>query len=338
MSAFHRINNGVYKSLYYKLGRVLLPAVIVGVVLGTLLLAPLDWEKTVAAVAAVDRQTLCLVLLLSLVNYVLRFWRWTLFLGGRNAALPVGRHLAIYVAGFALTATPGKAGETMRSLYLRPYGIPAKKSLAAFYAERLLDLIVISALAMLLVTHADLVVRALGLAGAAIALGLLAMQYPPLTAVIERVATTWPHRGARFALVAAGFLRDVGTMLTPRVALSGTLLGLIAWAGEGLGTYLVVRSMGLDLDLSLAIGIYATAMVAGVLSFLPGGLGGAEVVMTSLLIYAGAAAPVAVAATIVVRLATLWFAVALGLGAWLSLEVVRDLKPRAVVRDLEPRE
>ncbi|MCT7373714.1 lysylphosphatidylglycerol synthase transmembrane domain-containing protein [Chelativorans salis] len=306
----------------------MLPAMIVGAVLGTLLLAPLDISETIRAVAAVDLWTLFLVLVLSLVNYAFRFWRWTMFLGGRNAPVSVGRHLAIYVAGFALTATPGKAGETMRSLYLRPFGIPPSKSLAAFYAERLLDLIVISALAMLLITHSDPVVRALGLTGAVIAMGLLAMQYPRVTALVEGAATAWPARGARFASAAAGFLRDVRAMMTPRIALCGTLLGLAAWAGEGLGTYLVVRSMGFDIDLSLAVGIYATAMIAGVLSFLPGGLGGTEVVMTSLLIYAGASAPVAVAATIVVRLATLWFAVVLGLGAWLGLEAARGLKPR----------
>ncbi|WP_246249078.1 lysylphosphatidylglycerol synthase transmembrane domain-containing protein [Chelativorans alearense] len=319
-------NNNVYKNLYLKAGRILLPVAIVAAVLCTLLLTPLDMDETIRAVAAVDLQTLFLVLVLSLVNYAFRFWRWTMFLGGRDAPVPVGRHLAIYVAGFALTATPGKAGETMRSLYLRPFGISSSKSLAAFYAERLLDLIVISALAMLLVTHSDPVVRALGLIGAAIATGLLAMQYPRVTALIEGATAGWSPRGARLATVAAGFLRDVRAMMTPRIALSGTFLGLLAWAGEGLGTYLVVRSMGLDLDLSLAIGIYATAMIAGVLSFLPGGLGGTEVVMTTLLIYAGASAPVAVAATVVVRLATLWFAVALGLGAWLGLEATRGLR------------
>jgi glycosyltransferase 2 family protein len=49
------------------------------------------------------------------------------------------------------------------------------------------------------------------------------------------------------------------------------------------------------------------------LSFLPGGLGGAEVTMVGLLLLNGMNEAQAVACTLFVRLATLWFAVILGL-------------------------
>lgn len=317
------------KNLCVKIGRVLFPVAVVCAVLGIFLLSPPNLHKTVRAVAAVGPETLCLVLLLSLSNYSFRFWRWQMLLGGRSAPVPVGRSFITYVAGFALTATPGKAGETMRSLYLRPFGIPVRKSLAAFYTERLLDLVVIGMLAMLLVLHPGFIVRALGFAGGAIAIGLLAMQHPRFTALIEKLATALPV--ARFGAAAVAFLHDVRAMTTTRLALAGILLGLFAWASEGLETYLVAHSMGLHLDVSLALGIYAAAMIAGVLSFVPGGLGGTEVVMMSLLIYAGAAAPVAFAATLVVRLATLWFAVAIGLAAWIGIELFRPQIAKAGV-------
>ena len=56
-------------------------------------------------------------------------------------------------------------------------------------------------------------------------------------------------------------------------------------------------------------------------SFVPGGLGGTELVMGSLLIVAGVDAPVAVSAVIICRLATLWFAVAIGLVAVVGIEI-----------------
>jgi uncharacterized protein (TIRG00374 family) len=46
---------------------------------------------------------------------------------------------------------------------------------------------------------------------------------------------------------------------------------------------------------------------------MPGGLGGAEATMITLLLLHGMAMPEAVAATVFIRLATLWFAVFLGL-------------------------
>jgi uncharacterized protein (TIRG00374 family) len=65
-------------------------------------------------------------------------------------------------------------------------------------------------------------------------------------------------------------------------------------------------------------------MLAGALSFMPGGLGGAEVVMAGLLIVAGMAESQAIAATVIIRLSTLWFAVALGaIALMLTQSVVR---------------
>ena len=62
----------------------------------------------------------------------------------------------------------------------------------------------------------------------------------------------------------------------------------------------------------IAVFVYAIAMLAGALSFMPGGLGGAEAAMVALLVWGGASSPEAVAATVLIRLATLWFAVVLG--------------------------
>jgi uncharacterized protein (TIRG00374 family) len=58
-------------------------------------------------------------------------------------------------------------------------------------------------------------------------------------------------------------------------------------------------------------------MLIGAISFLPGGLGGAEVTMTALLMLNGMDNGAAVAATLLIRLTTLWFAVVLGLLALL---------------------
>jgi len=64
--------------------------------------------------------------------------------------------------------------------------------------------------------------------------------------------------------------------------------------------------------------VYAVTTVAGALTFLPGGLGATEVGMLALLVGRFSIEPgTAAAATFVTRVATLWFAVALGLPALL---------------------
>ena len=75
------------------------------------------------------------------------------------------------------------------------------------------------------------------------------------------------------------------------------------------------------LSLTTVVGIYAVAVLAGVLSFLPGGLGSTEAVMTALLAARGMPLAQAILLTITFRLMTLWFAVALG---WLAVWTLRS--------------
>lgn len=49
----------------------------------------------------------------------------------------------IYFSGFALTTTPGKAGELLRGVFLERRGMPFSSSIAALLSERLSDMIAI---------------------------------------------------------------------------------------------------------------------------------------------------------------------------------------------------
>ncbi|CUS88292.1 flippase-like domain-containing protein [Candidatus Kryptobacter tengchongensis] len=75
----------------------------------------------------------------------------------------------------------------------------------------------------------------------------------------------------------------------------------------------MIRSYSIDLSLNLATFIYSFSTLAGAISMLPGGLGFTEGSMSGLLIFNKIPKNTAVAITIIIRFATLWFAVALGL-------------------------
>jgi glycosyltransferase 2 family protein len=96
-----------------------------------------------------------------------------------------------------------------------------------------------------------------------------------------------------------------------------TAIAVPSWACECVGFALVCNAFpGAHVGLGLAVVIYAGTTIAGALSFLPGGLGVTEGAMTFALV-SGAAhfdRATAVAATLLTRLATLWFAVLLGIG------------------------
>jgi uncharacterized protein (TIRG00374 family) len=114
------------------------------------------------------------------------------------------------------------------------------------------------------------------------------------------------------------------TILRNHHLYGGLLVGLFSWFCEGLGFYILLQSLGISLSLPMAVGVYSTGMLAGALSFMPGGLGGAEAAMGLLLVALGVAKSTAVVSTVVCRLATLWFAVLLGLLSclWLTYKKI----------------
>lgn len=109
-------------------------------------------EALGAAVSALPGLLWVQVVALSLLSYLLRFARRHHFINALGHKVPILRNLEIYVAAFVLTLTPGKAGETIRSVYLHPYSVSYPHSIGAFVSERLLDLVAVGALASLAVS------------------------------------------------------------------------------------------------------------------------------------------------------------------------------------------
>ncbi len=263
------------------------------------------------------------ILGLSLLNYLLRFLRWHWYLTRLGHRLPLMRHALIYLSGFALTVSPGKAGEALRGLYLRPWGVHYARSFAVLLVERLLDLLALALLASLLLRLLPglgaSVLVAIVLAGV-IAYGAGARA--PRRWLERFSRTPRRHLGlSRFTAELASMMGACAAVLKPQRLLPGIVLGLLSWGAEGLGLYLLLQALGFELSPDLAAGVFAAAALAGAaLLFMPGGLGGAEAAMTALLVGFGASLPLALTATLLCRLATLWFAVFLGLIAVAALE------------------
>lgn len=291
-----------------------------------------DYDRIVAAMARIGVGGWAAILAMSLLNYALRFVRWHWYIAVLSVRVPAVPNFWIYLSAFAFATTPGKAGEAVRSLYLLPYGVPVSSSLAAFLIERFMDLVAIMALSSLAAIHFEESRWVVVLAAAATALLFAIYRGTWALRVIETVARS--VRSPRVAALLDGlhrFQRDAGVLLRGRLFAGALGLGLLAWAAEGLGFVLTLRYLGVDAPALLLVGIYSVSILAGALSFIPGGIGSTEAVMGLLLVLVGVDTSTAVAATIVCRLATLWFAVAVGMGC---LGVI-ELRGRARQSGLE---
>jgi uncharacterized protein (TIRG00374 family) len=251
------------------------------------------------------------MLALSLLNYAIRAWRWVYLSALLRLQVPWGANTLYYFAGYALTATPGKAGEAVRLMLLRQgHGVGYARSLPLMFADRILDV------------WGVLLLTLWGLAaftqyrwqGVVLGLLVVACSIPFLCAGrFERLASgsaRWV--GVRRAVRLRQMLRLLQSLASWRgygVALLPSVLG---WLAEGAALYLLLQHLGAPVGLPQAVFVFAFGMIVGAISMLPGGLGSTELSMVGLLVALGVDADVALVATAVVRVTTFWFAVAIG--------------------------
>jgi len=279
------------------------------------------WNDVSAAMLRMGWAGWAFILGLSLFNYLVRFVRWQMYLHHLGCSVPTLYSLCVYLAGFAFTATPGKVGEAVRSVYLKPYHVSYVDSLSAFFVERFVDVIAMILLASLAAFAFE------GMDWLVIVTTLIALMVLPMihSERVKALMERFRQGLASEKLRALGthmlkLLESSANLLRAGPLYGGLFLGAIAWAAEGYALFVVLDYLGVEMAVTLAAGIYGVSILAGAVSFMPGGLGGTEVVMGLLLGLSGVEPVVAVSAVLICRIATLWFAVLVGLMVLTGLE------------------
>ncbi|MGR3571864.1 lysylphosphatidylglycerol synthase transmembrane domain-containing protein [Brevirhabdus sp.] len=293
--------------------------------LAGLLTAP-GWQAAAAHLTDLHLDQLALLLGLSVVNYLLRGLRWHLFVRRLRLRNSLTLDMVQFLGGFAMTVTPGRVGELVRMRWLhRATGAPAARTLVLALVDRAADL---AALALvLLLSFAFGAVGGNGaLLTAAGALGVAALATRP--GVLGAVVTTlWrmTGRAPRLFARARRVARSLRHFAAPRLALAALVLGALGWLAEGWAFFLLLDWFDAGIGAPAAVSIFLFATLAGGLTGAPGGLGGAEGAMIALLGLQGIGLELSVPATAVIRLTTLWFAIAVGCGFFALAE---RLSPR----------
>ncbi|MEJ2013688.1 MAG: lysylphosphatidylglycerol synthase transmembrane domain-containing protein [Anaerolineales bacterium] len=257
----------------------------------------------------------------TLFNYTLRFLKWHYYLrqiGVRSIGWR--RSLKLFVAGFPLAVTPGKVGEALKAVWLQQEsGTPVARGVTVVLAERLSDGLAVLALSTLGVISYPRYWPAFASVLGLLVLAVLISQIRPLALWILGQLSRLPLVG-RFSAHLLEFYEGAYTLFRPRTTVIAVALGTVAWLGEGLGFYLVLTGLGAapGMDtLSIAVFTLAFSTVIGAVSTLPGGLGAAELSITGMLtLLLRMETGTAAAATLIIRFATLWFGVGLGLAVW----------------------
>lgn len=283
-----------------------------------LLAGATGWRETLRSLGRISALEFAVLLALSLGNYGLRALRWHLYCRVLSIPVTFVQTLRHYVGGFAMTVTPGRVGELVRSRWLyQELGVKLERSAPLILVDRAADLAAVGVLIALSVA-----LSATGLTG-----GIPVAVLSVVAAIVvtrAKLALWAVDTGWRLARRRAGRLfarlRRGARALVPfsdwSVVLPALALGMAGWFCEGLAFALLLDWMGAGVPMWTAIGIFLVAMVGGGATGSPGGLGGAEAAMVALLSLQGVPLEVSVPATAVIRLTTLWFAIALGVAVF----------------------
>ncbi|MEW6531852.1 MAG: lysylphosphatidylglycerol synthase transmembrane domain-containing protein [Thermodesulfobacteriota bacterium] len=298
---------------YSRVIRSVLIFAVVGAVFYAAATLASDYHTTIKALASFPLKLLFLVLLLVVVGWVMRGWRFAYYLAQVGHKLPFGYALEVFLASFALTGTPGKMGEAAKGVFLKEdYGISFTRVVGILVVERLMDLwgvLLLASFSFLLFSEWR---EAFFICAAAVVFGgiFLSMErvYRPVLEKVERIRVlAWP------AQKLLGVLLTGRELMTLRVFLVGLVVSTVAWGLESVSLYLVLRGLDLSATLLEANFAYSFSTLLGALSMLPGGIGGTEAGMVGILAFLGISYSSALPAVLLIRVCTLWFAILVGI-------------------------
>tara|TARA_Y100000741_G_scaffold116894_1_gene87645 strand:- start:1813 stop:2754 length:942 start_codon:yes stop_codon:yes gene_type:complete len=263
----------------------------------------------------VDFKIEFLPLILSLVSagWVALYFRWVLLLKNLKYSLPHKENFPIFLSGFALSVTPGKVGELLKSQLLKEkFDLPIKISAPVILIERFynaIGIIIISIFGILVFDFSGIIIL--------ITTCLLILIFFILRS--ERLFHIFIQKISKISFLSKfsnSFMNSYDVIkesTRPKIFIISSILSAIYWIFESIAVYFILKSFGIDL-LSIfdVIPTYATSIILGVASFIPAGLGVSESTLIGLLSLQGLTISTAISLTIFIRLLTLWYSVFIG--------------------------
>lgn len=271
-------------------------------------------------------------------NYVLRFLKWEFYLARLEIRhVPKLDSFLTFLSGFVLTVTPGKVGEVFKSLVLfETHEVPMTKTAPIVVAERATDVIGI----VVLIAFGSIGFEG-GLTWAAIGAGLVAaliitVGNKRLSMWLISLVARLPGKLGKIAPKLEAAYESLATMLRFKNLIVPSLLSAAAWTLECLALWVILGGFGQKTSIPLSTFFYATSTLVGAIVPVPGGLGVTESSLMAQMTGLGHVDQgIATAAMILVRFATLWFAVVVG---FIALSWMKRRHPGLLANDAKVKE
>jgi len=273
----------------------------------------IDFGKLIEAFALFDFRYFPLVLLLSFLNYHLRFERWHYYLKVLDIKLPRKISFSIFIGGLIMSITPGKVGEVLKSFLIKEYnGTSIHKSAPVILVERLGDFFSLLMVAMVGAIYFDfgrnIVLITLIIFGAL----LFGLSYRPIAEPVIRYMSRLKFLNKISEKILVAYENSY-KLLRPIPLFSMLILAAIAWGLEAYGLFIILKVFNTEATFFWSLFIYSFSTIVGGLLLVPGGIGPTEGSLTLLLVRTNIPLNISFVATFLIRVATLWFAILMGI-------------------------
>jgi len=253
------------------------------------------------------------------------FLRWNILLKNSGIHIPLKENFLIYFAGFALSVSPGKSGEILKSILLKnKFNIKRTTSVSIIFVERFYD--IVGALIVTLVGIVYLGIEFLpAIIIASILVAFILFSVYSKTSFNLLIKLINKFKFLKKFSFAIGNSRDViKESSTIKIGLVSSLLTIIYRLIEAIAVYFILLGFGIDVIPYFALAAaYSASIILGAVTMIPGGLGVTEGSLAGLLSLQNIEIGTALTLSIIIRLFTTWFAVIVGL---ISLKLSKGLK------------
>ena len=298
--------------MFEKLKKNLVIAFLITAVIFFLLSAVTDFNSVFNSFKRFNWLLLPVLLLLSFGNYFTRFLKWEYYLHLLKINIPKYSSFKIFISGFAMSASPAKMGEVLKSLLLKEmYNQPISKTAPIIFAERLTDFLSLTFLTIVGIFYFNYSASWIYIILFLFLVIILIISNRTIAQrtikILSKVSIIKKHSEKISNLYESAYI-----LLQLKPILLMLAVSIAAWFFECLGFYLILINFNQSVPVLWPTFVYALSTIAGAASMLPGGLGVTEGSLSLILINSGVPKETAVASTFIVRVVTLWFAIILG--------------------------
>ncbi|MBM4170687.1 MAG: flippase-like domain-containing protein [Ignavibacteria bacterium] len=271
-----------------------------------------DFNSVIDSFKKFNWLILPVLLFLSLGNYLVRFFKWEYYLNLLEIKVPFKQSLKIFFSGLSMSASPGKMGEVIKSFLLKElHNEPISKTASIIFTERLTDFLSLAFLTIIGLYFFNY---------SAIWVYFVLIFFVILIIIISnrKLAGFFINGVNKSAFIRShsskiiNLYESANKLLQPQPLFKMLAISTFSWFFECFAFYLILINFDQNVTILFPMFVYALSTIAGAVSMLPSGLGVTEGSLSLLLISSNISKEIAVAATLIIRVATLWFAVFLG--------------------------